>query len=192
MATSRSEAEPIMTQTRSSGGGAADELRAWWSAQVDRIVELACDCAVGGDARWDALLCELGIGALPPAERLAHVHAIQIRGAVPIEVQWALERVGRQTAAAARKLQFTPGVDEGDALDRLELDASRTAEQQLPKLLARVRGAASTSSIFARASASTPRIAATAAGVGTLACASCGAPRRGHTERSCSHCGGAL
>src|SRR5688500_7326971 len=121
-----------MNQTRTSGGGAADELRAWWSAQVHRIGELASEGALGGDARWDALLCELGIDALPPAERLAHVHAIQIRGAVPIEVQWALEHVGRQTAAAARRLQFTPGVDEGDALDRLELDASRTAEQQLP------------------------------------------------------------
>lgn len=179
-------------QARTSGGGAADELRAWWSAQVHRIVELASECAVGGDAHWDALLCELGIGALTPAERVAHVHAIQIRGAVPIEVQWALEHVGRQTAAAARRLQFTPGVDEGDALDRLELDASRTAEQHLPRVLARVRGAPSTSSIFARAAASTPRMARAAAGLETLVCASCGAPRRGHTERSCSHCGGVL
>lgn len=171
---------------------AADELRAWWSAQVHRVVELASTCALGGDAHWDALLCELGIGPLPPHERAAHVQGIQVRGPAPVEVQWALDWIGRQTAVAARKLQFAPGVDEGDALDRLELEASRTVEQNLPRVLARVRGAPSTSSIFARAAATTAKMASTATGVDTLACPGCGAPRRAHTERTCAHCGGSL
>ena len=175
---------------------AYEQLRAWWQAWVEHVVGVATTCASPGDARWDAVLDGLGVERLPVSERLAHVKtSAQRLGPAPIEVERALKSLGEQARAAARRLQFADGVTEDVAfateLDRFEALASRTVDDHLQRVLGALRPAVSTSSIFANAAAIKPGWGpAVAADVATLACPSCGVPRRDEKSgRTCTHCG---
>lgn len=176
---------------------AYEQLRAWWQAWVQHVVDTATTCASPGDARWDAVLDGLGVERLPVHERLDHVRTTAQRlGPAPIEIERALRSLGEQARVAARRLQFADGVAEDIAfateLDRFEHLVSRTVDDHLQRVLGALRPAAnSTSSIFANAAATKPGFGtAVAADVATLACPNCGVPRRAErTERVCAHCG---
>jgi hypothetical protein len=176
-----------------------EQLHAWWQQWIRHIVDTATTCPAPGDARWDHVLSELGAQRLSDAERAAHVRtSAQRHGPAPIEVERALAALGEVTRAAARKLQFEPDVTEdtelATALDRFEAAAARTVSDHLERIVSALRPAVTTSSIFANAGAITMGFGPpVAADVSTLACSSCGAPRRDvRTQRVCEHCGSAI
>jgi len=174
---------------------AFEQLSAWYGTWVQRIVETATTSAAPGDARWDAVLDELGVERLSLHERWIHVSAsAQRHGPPPIEVERAFAVIAEQARSAARRLQFAPGVDEDRGLDReldrFELQAARTVEDHLQRVVAALRPPPVISSIFANAAATTRGNGpAQTAEVATLACPQCGAPRRGtRDDRVCAHC----
>lgn len=178
---------------------AFEQLSAWYGAWVQRIVETASTSAAPGDARWDAVLDELGVERLSLHERWVHVSAsAQRHGPAPIEIERAFAVLGEQARSAARRLQFADGVTEDAALerelDRFELQAARTVDDHLQRVMTALRPPPAVSSIFANAAMTTQGFGpAQAADVSTLACTQCGAPRRGGREqRVCVHCGSRL
>jgi hypothetical protein len=174
----------------------------WGEAQASAIVAAAAAAPLHGSPQWDALLHEAGAQPLSADERQHHASAGPPRasGPSPIEVRRALEALRARLERAAEQLQT--GVDAGswdDAVQR-EIDALKRiarglVDEQLRRYIAAVRPKITTSSIFANALASSRNYAAEGAraGMSTLSCDCCGAPRqRGSTARVCEFCGSTL
>ena len=83
-------------------------LAAWVDHWATQVLEVGSTCALGGDATWDAILQEHGVAPLPPAERQRHIKEgpRRSRGALPIEVRWAIEAVYKRSREAARALDL--------------------------------------------------------------------------------------
>ena len=172
---------------------------AWLEEQVARVLEVGSTCALGGDAAWAAVLAELGVPPLPPEERRRHVAEgpKRQRGALPIEVRWAITALQDRVRPSVRALDLKAETPEEDALvARLEQRLNQVVDEVTREHLQRVTPAApTTSSIFANARATTPRYGGgVKAGLSQMKCTACGAPRK--TEDPdvgpCVYCGGTL
>lgn len=158
-----------------------------WAA---RVLETGSTCALGGDATWDALLAELGVRPLSPEERRRHVAEgpKRSRGALPVEVRWAITAVYERGRAAYRAM------DMSDESERLERRLRGLVEEVTREHLARTSAAApTTASIFANARATTPSYGGgVKAGIGQMKCKACGGPRKTQELGPCVYCGGEL
>src|ERR1035437_5934189 len=83
-------------------------LAAWVDHWATQVLEVGSTCALGGDATWDAILQEHGVAPLPPAARQRHIKEgpRRSRGALPIEVRWAIEAVYKRSREASRALDL--------------------------------------------------------------------------------------
>ena len=158
------------------------EVERWLDQQAARVLEVGSTCALGGDATWDALLKELAVEPLPPDERRRHLAEgpKRTRGALPIEVRWAITAVQDRAKRAPHE----------DALDhKLHTIIDVVTREHLART---APAAATTASIFANARATTPSYGGgVAAGMNQTKCAACGGPRK--TEALvCAYCGGKL
>lgn len=181
-------------------------LSAWIDQSRGWIVEAACASALGGDAGWDAVLSQLGIPPLPPAERKRHLDEgpKRTRGALPMEVRSALVAVEERARAALRPLDRAASTPPEETLVReIEQKLLDFAEHALRSVLARTTPPANaTASIFANARASNQGWAASGvkAGSSQMKCTTCGAPRKpgasaapvndGAAIEPCAYCGG--
>lgn len=172
-------------------------LSSWVEERAARVLEVGSTCALGGDASWDAVLVELGLQTLPPDERRRHIAegAKRVRGALPIEVRWAISAIQERARTALRTLDMRAETPE-------ENDLVRTTERRLHTLvddvtkahLARCAPAApTTASIFANARATTPNYGGgVKAGMNQMKCTMCGGPRKTEELGPCVYCGGSL
>jgi hypothetical protein len=200
--------QPITENTVGVENRVLDRAREWtqWSeTRAQHVVATAASASLHGSPAWDALLAEAGVQALGPLERQHHVSAGPPRasGPSPIEVRRALESLRAQMQRAAKELEHatTHSGAEGDddaterAIDGLKRLAGRIVDEHLRRYIATVRPKITTSSIFANAMASSRNYTAQGvnAGMTTLACDCCGAPRcSGTTSRVCEFCGSKL
>lgn len=183
-----------------SAAGDLADLVGWVDGTADRVRRAAASAPRGGDEAWRALLAELGVTALDEGERARHLAqgAPMHKGALPIELRWAMEAIVERAAPHARRIDMS--VETGDAatqrgVDRLQARLSLLVQEELRAYLASVRPTVTTSSIFAAALATSPNYLAqdgAAAGVSTSSCTCCGAPRREAGRRSCEFCGSNL
>jgi hypothetical protein len=174
-------------------------LAAWVDHWATQVLEVGSTCALGGDATWDAVLREHGVTPLPPAERQRHIQegARRTKGALPIEVRWAIEAVYKRAREAARAMDLrvdTPA--EQQLIDGIEKRLVNLVDETTREHLQRVTPPANTTaSIFANARATTPNYSAlgAAAGMSQMKCKSCGAPRKSTEEiGACGYCGGPI
>lgn len=174
-------------------------LAAWVDHWATQVLEVGSTCTLGGDATWDAILREHGVSPLPPQERQRHIKEgpRRSRGALPIEVRWAIEAVYKRSREASRALDLrveTP--EEQRIVDGIERRLVNLVEETTHAHLQRVTPPANTTaSIFANARATTPNYSAmgAAAGLSQMKCKSCGAPRKSTEEiGACGYCGGAI
>lgn len=148
---------------------------------IASIVGLALVCPAGGDARWDAMLDKLGVTGLPANERARHLREGpgQARGALLLELRWALEAVVEPLCEHMDDL--TPAYRLRDAV-----------EQAVRDYVGSVKPKVTTSSIFANALAdagrSPSRMVGTA-GAAADCCTCCGAPRSDRAAARCFYCG---
>lgn len=171
----------------------------WAEGRASAIVATAAAAPLHGSPTWDALLAEAGAQALTAEERQHHAIAGPPRasGPSPIEVRRALEAVREHVRRAASELQAAADANAFDdaterSIDDLKRLADRLVDEHLRRYIATVRPKITTSSIFANARASSRNYTAQSAGAGmsTLCCDCCGAPRqRGSTARVCEFCG---
>ncbi|MFV8752275.1 hypothetical protein ACNOYE_17135 [Nannocystaceae bacterium ST9] len=142
---------------------------------IESIVNLALNVPAGGDARWDAMLVALGVRGMAPDERARQLKdgPGQSKGALLIEVRWALE------AAIAPLAEH---MDERWALR----DFSHAA---LRDYVGAVKPRISTSSIFANALATTTNMMTGQAGAAAERCGCCGAPLVDRSRSTCRFCG---
>jgi hypothetical protein len=177
----------------------AGQWTQWAEAQATAIVSTAAASPLHGSPTWDALLAEAGAQPLTAVQRQHHVSAGPPRasGPSPIEVRRALEALRARVERAAAELQSVADARDFDdaaerSIDGLKRFAGRLVDEHLRRYIATVRPKITTSSIFANARASSRNYTAESAGAGmsTLACDCCGAPRqRGATSRVCEFCG---
>ena len=170
------------------------ELLAWVRAAAATLRQTAATAPRGGGPQWRARLAELGVAPLPEDVRRRHLDrgAVFHSGPPPIELRRALERVVQQ----GRALRGAAGAAHADAAAWVELDhcLDTLVEDELGRYLQTVRAPVTTASIFANAMATSVRPLAQGpgAGVDTLRCTSCGAPRQGASgaaSTSCEFCG---
>jgi hypothetical protein len=145
---------------------------------IAAIVNLASTCPAGGDARWDAMLGQLGVTPLVADERARHLREGpgQSKGALLLELRWALD------AGVA------PICEPMDQPWRL----TNEVEQAVRDYVGAVKPRVTTASIFANAlasSATSPTAMVGGAGASADCCVCCGAPRRDRGEVRCSYCG---
>jgi len=176
----------------------AVELLRWVDVMSRRVLEQGVASALGGDPAWDALLAELGVRALPPAERQRHLTegSRRARGALPIEVRWAIETVEKLARGWLWEIDRAMPTDYGDKYIRpIEHRLLGLVDETVRAHLAQTAPPVTTASIFANARATTPNYASlgTKAGVETTKCKTCGGPRR-HTGDlgPCDYCGAQL
>jgi hypothetical protein len=177
----------------------AVELSRWVETMSRRVLEQGVASALGGDPAWDALLAELGVTPLPPAERQRHLKegARRSRGALPIEVRWAIERIEKSARAWLWEIDKAMPTEHGDQYIRpVEHQLQGLVDETVRQHLAQTALVANTTaSIFANARASTPNYSAMGAkaGIEETKCKTCGGPRR-HTGDlgPCDYCGAQL
>jgi hypothetical protein len=176
----------------------AAELLRWVDVMSRRVLEQGVSSALGGDPAWDALLAELGIEPLPPAERRRHLTegARRAKGALPIEVRWAIEKIESSARAWLWEIDKAMPTEHGDKYIRpVEHRLQGLVEETVRSHLAQTAPAATTASIFANARATTPNYSAMGAkaGIEETKCKTCGGPRR-HTGDlgACDYCGAQL
>jgi hypothetical protein len=174
-------------------------LASWVDQQAARVLEVGSTCALGGDPTWDALLRELGREPLPQDERQKHIAEgpKRVRGALPIEVRWAITSVDERARAALRPMDMKAETPEENALVRkIEQRLYALTDEVTRAHLARVTPAApTTSSIFANARATTPNYGGgVKAGLNQMKCTACGAPRKTEDPSvgPCVFCGGQM
>jgi hypothetical protein len=163
----------------------------WIDQQAARVLDTASASPPRGDAAWDALLGELGVKPLSPAERDEHFAQGPKRkgGAAPIEVRLALAAIHDRAHAEWRRM------DIGDDERRLAQRLSSFVDEHMAEYLKRTAPAPTTSSIFANARATTPNYGAMGAkaGMNQMKCVACGAPRKNDGDAlTCVYCGGKL
>lgn len=174
-----------------------ETLSNWVEDSVSRVRETAASTQRGGDDQWTGLLTQLGVTPLSDPERVRHLAegAPINKGALPMEFRWAMEAIVEQAEPRCRDLDMA--LDTGDdaaqrAVDRLARRLSLLVEEELRSYMGAVRPTISTSSIFANAMATTQSFMGQAqgAGVSTVSCPCCGAPRRDGSESlTCEFCG---
>ena len=158
-------------------------------ARVREVTGIAARSALGGGPEWDSVLQSLAISPLPLDARASYLASgmPMSRGALPIEVRRVLERV---QADARRELSaLANGGADDSACDELGATLRDLADREMRAYIQAIRPPAQTSSIFKNALASTPRYAATAAGVSTTKCSACGAARADLAVEVCQFCG---
>ncbi len=176
-------------------------LSSWVDEKAAQVLEVGSTCALGGDAAWDALLTELGVRGMPVQERQKHIAEgpKKSRGALPIEVRWAVTAIydrGREQVRAMDMKAETQA--ENDLVKKIETRLYAIVDEVTREHLQRVTPAApTTSSIFAKAKASTPNYSAMGvkAGMNQMKCTACGAPRKTNDDAAvgpCVYCGGTL
>ncbi len=169
-------------------------LLTWVRAAAQTLHRTAATAPRGGGPRWQACLAELQVAPLPDEVRRRHLDrgAVFHSGPPPIELRRALERVVEQ----ARALRGAAGAAPADpaAWDELDRSLDTLVDDEIARYLQAVRAPVTTASIFANAMATSVRPLAQGpgAGVDTLRCSSCGAPRQGASgaaSTSCEFCG---
>ncbi|HLT36826.1 MAG TPA: hypothetical protein VK034_11080 [Enhygromyxa sp.] len=148
---------------------------------IASVINLALTCPAGGDARWDAMLGQLGVTPLAADERARHLREGpgQSRGALLLELRWALE-------AAIEPL--CEHMDDGYVL-------RTAADQAVRDYVGAVKPKITTSSIFANAMAgiaTSPGRITGAAEAAADRCSCCGAPRQDRSSNTCRYCGETL
>jgi hypothetical protein len=174
-----------------------ESLSSWVEDSAARVRETAASTQRGGDDAWIGVIEQLGVSPLTSEERLRHLEqgAPISRGALPMEFRWAMEAIVRQAEPRCRALDMAlePGDDAAQrAVDKLAHRLSSLVDEELRSYMSAVRPTISTSSIFANALATTQNYMAGAqgAGVSTVNCPCCGAPRRdGSDSLTCEFCG---
>jgi hypothetical protein len=176
----------------------AVELLRWVEVMSRRVLEQGVASALGGDPAWDALLTELGVRPQPPEERRRHLTegAQRARGALPIEVRWAIETVDKSARAWLWEIDRAMPAEFGDKYIRpIEHRLIGLVDETVRAHLAQTVAAPTTASIFANARATTPKYSSmgTKAGIEETKCKTCGGPRR-HTGDlgPCDYCGAQL
>jgi hypothetical protein len=176
----------------------ATQLLGWVETMSRRVLETGTSCALGGDDRWFALLGELSITPLPPEERQRHLRegSKRARGALPIEVRWAIETVEKWARAWLREIDLAMPTEYGDEYIRpVEHKLLGMVEHTIRAHLTATAPAVTTASIFANAKSTTPSYAQLGkkAGLEEVTCGTCGAPRvRAGDLGRCTYCGGEL
>ncbi len=176
----------------------AVQLLGWVEATSRRILDTGAGCALGGDARWNDLLTELGVTPLSPSERERHLREgpRRSRGALPIEVRWAIEAVDKRARSWLWDIDRAMRTEHGDRYIRpIEHKLYGMVEETIRAHLSATVVAVTTSSIFANARATTPSYAhlGKKAGLEEVKCKTCGAPRIRTGELGpCAYCGGEL
>jgi hypothetical protein len=177
----------------------AKQLLGWVETMSQRVVSTGTTCALGGDGRWFQLLAELGIAPLPPDERDRHLRegSKRARGALPIEVRWAIETVEKRARAWLWEIDKAMPTEYGDQYIRpIEHKLHGMVEETVrAHLSATAVAAVTTESIFANAKSTTPSYAhmGKKAGLEEVTCKTCGAPRvRAGDLGRCTYCGGEL
>jgi hypothetical protein len=176
----------------------AAELHRWVEVMSRRVLEQGVASALGGDPAWDALLAELRVRPLAPAERQRHLTegARRAKGALPIEVRWAIETIEKSARAWLWEIDKAMPTEYGDTHIRpIEHMLQGLVDETVRQHLAQTAAAATAASIFANARATTPNYSAmgTKAGIEETKCKTCGGPRR-HTGNlgPCDYCGAQL
>jgi hypothetical protein len=176
----------------------AKQLLGWVETMSQRVLITGTTCALGGDSRWFELLGELGIAPLAAHERERHLRegSPRRRGALPIEVRWAIESVEKRARAWLWEIDRAMPTEHGDECIRpIEHELVGMVERTIRAHLAATAPAVTTSSIFANARNTTPSYAQMGkkAGLEEVTCRTCGAPRvsAGDLGR-CTYCGGEL
>ena len=145
---------------------------------IASVVQLALACPAGGDPRWDAMLGKLRVSPLSADERGRHLREGpgQSRGALLLEVRWALDAITEPLAVHMD--------------DRWRLRDA--VEQAVRDYVDAVKPKITTSSIFANAlagAATSPgRIDGTASAAADT-CRCCGAPLADRSSTACRYCG---
>jgi hypothetical protein len=177
----------------------AKQLLGWVETMSERVLSAGTSCALGGDGRWFELLAELGVTPLPEGERERHLRegSKRARGALPIEVRWAIESVEKRARGWLWEIDKSMPTEYGDAYVRpIEQKLHGMVERTVRAHLAATAGAVvTTSSIFANARNTTPSYAQMGkkAGLEEVSCRTCGAPRaRAGDLGRCTYCGGEL
>jgi hypothetical protein len=144
-------------------------------ALVESIINLALTVRAGGDARWDAMLDKLGVRGLGQDERARHLKdgPGQSRGALVIEVRWALE-AGTEPLAEHMERRWA---------------LRDFCQGALRDYVGAVKPRISTSSIFANALATTGNFMGGQAGAAADTCKCCGAPLSDRISKTCRYCG---
>jgi len=176
----------------------AAQLLGWVETMSQRILATGTTCALGGDSRWFELLGELSITPLAPAERERHLRegSKRARGALPIEVRWAIEVVEKRARGWLWEIDKAMPTEYGDQYIRpIEHKLVGMVEETVRAHLSATAPAVTTSSIFANAKSTTPSYAQMGkkAGIEEVSCRTCGAPRvRAGDLGRCTYCGGEL
>ena len=176
----------------------AVQLLGWVETMSQRILATGSACALGGDDRWFELLNELSITPLSAGERERHLREgpRRARGALPIEVRWAIETVEKRARGWLWELDRAMPTEYGDECIRpIEHKLIGMVEATVRAHLAATAAAVTTSSIFANARSTTPSYAhlGKEAGLEEVTCRTCGAPRvRAGDLGRCTYCGGEL
>jgi hypothetical protein len=177
----------------------AVELLRWVEVMSHRVLEQGVGCALGGHAAWDALLADLGVAPLPPAERQRHLTegSRRARGALPIEVRWAIEKVEKLARAWLWEIDKAMPTEYGDQYIRpVEHKLLGMVDETVRAHITRTAAVVNTTAnIFANARASTPNYSqlGARAGLEGTKCKTCGAPRRHAGDLgNCDYCGGQL
>ncbi len=155
-------------------------------ARAAELVRVASEAPLGGGPPWQAVLTAHGVAPLPADDRQAYLASgmPMNRGALPIEVRRVLEVLQRTASAALAHLAASQEVD-----DAVERRVATLADRAMRDYLHAVRPPVTAGGIFANARASTPRFAATVAGVATMRCSACGASRSSEGDQACRFCG---